>query len=136
MPTDQNERPITGPEHQFAAPQPRQHKFASVIVWIVLLLVFAAAFYLVLRKHEDSAANARAPRGGGGPATVVTATATCTTGKAISGGATVTHTGIQLLTLTGSNPVGTTNPVSWIATARVDTKNNNTDTLTAYVICG
>ena len=75
MPTDQNERPITGPEHQLAAPQPRQHKFASVIVWIVLLLVFAAAFYLVLRKHEDSAANARAPRGGGGPATVVTATA-------------------------------------------------------------
>ena len=75
MPTDQNERPITGPEHQLAAPQPRQHKFASGIVWIVLLLVFAAAFYLVLRKHEDSAANARAPRGGGGPATVVTATA-------------------------------------------------------------
>lgn len=75
MPTDQNERPITGPEHQLAAPQPRQHKFASVIVWIVLLLVFAAAFYLVLRKHEDSAANARTPRGGGGPATVVTAIA-------------------------------------------------------------
>ena len=75
MPTDQNERPITGPENQLAAPQPRQHKFASVIVWIVLLLVFAAAFYLVLRKHEDSAASARAPRGGGGPATVVTATA-------------------------------------------------------------
>ncbi len=75
MPTDQNERPITGSEHQLTAPQPRQHKFASVIVWMVLLLVFAAAFYLVLRKHEDSAANARAPRGGGGPATVVTATA-------------------------------------------------------------
>jgi membrane fusion protein, multidrug efflux system len=75
LPTDQNERPSTGPEHQLAAPQPRQHKFVSVIVWIVLLLVFAAAFYLVLRKHEDSAANARAPRGGGGPATVVTATA-------------------------------------------------------------
>jgi len=74
LPTDQNERPITGPEHQLAASQP-QHKFASVIVWIVLLLVFAAAFYLVLRKHEDSGANARAPRGGGGPATVVTATA-------------------------------------------------------------
>jgi len=75
LPTDQNERPITGPEHQLAEPQPRQHKFASVIVWIVLLLVCAAAFYVILRKHEDSAANARAPRGGGGPATVVTATA-------------------------------------------------------------
>jgi len=75
LPTDQNERPITGPEYQLAAAQPRQHKFASVIVWMVLLLAFAAAFYLVLRKHEDSAANARAPRGGGGPATVVTATA-------------------------------------------------------------
>jgi len=75
LPTDQNERSITGPENQLTAPQPRQHKFASVIVWTVLLLVFTAAFYLVLRKHEDSAANARAPRGGGGPATVVTATA-------------------------------------------------------------
>jgi multidrug efflux system membrane fusion protein len=75
LPTDQNERPIIGPEHQLTALQPRHHKFAGVIVWMVLLLVFAAAFYLVLRKHEDSAANARAPRGGGGPATVVTATA-------------------------------------------------------------
>jgi len=75
LPTDQNERPITGPEHQLTAPQPRHHKFAGIIVWMVLLLVFAAAFYLVLRKHEDPAANARAPRGGGGPATVVTATA-------------------------------------------------------------
>jgi membrane fusion protein, multidrug efflux system len=75
LPTDQNGRPIVGPEHQLAAPQPRQHKFAGVIVWIVLLLVFAAAFYLVLRKHEDSAATARTPRGGVGPATVVTATA-------------------------------------------------------------
>jgi len=75
LPTDQNERPTIGPEHQLTTPQRRQHRFAGVIVWIVLLAVFAGAFYLVLRKHEDSAANARAPRGGGGQATVVTSTA-------------------------------------------------------------
>ena len=40
-----------------------------------MLLIFAAAFVLVLRKHDPSTTNARAARGGGGPATVMTATA-------------------------------------------------------------
>jgi len=75
LPTDQNERPIVGPEHQLPAPQSRHNKFTGVIVWIVLLLIFAAAFVLVLRKHDESASSAGAPRGGGGPVTVMTATA-------------------------------------------------------------
>ena len=75
MPTDQNGRPIIGPEHTLPAPRQSQHKFAGVIVWIILLLVFAAAFVLVLRKHDESASSPRAPRGGGGPVTVMTASA-------------------------------------------------------------
>jgi multidrug efflux system membrane fusion protein len=55
--------------------QPHHHKFIGAIVWITLLLVFAAAFVLVLRKHDESTSNPRAARGGGGPVTVVTATA-------------------------------------------------------------
>jgi len=42
-------------------------------MWVVLLGIFGVAFYLILRKHEETAK--RVPRGGGGPATVVTATA-------------------------------------------------------------
>jgi multidrug efflux system membrane fusion protein len=75
LPTDQNERPIIGPEHTLPAPRQSQHRFAGVIVWIILLLVFAAAFVLVLRKHDETASSPRAPRGGGGPVTVMTATA-------------------------------------------------------------
>jgi multidrug efflux system membrane fusion protein len=75
LPTDQNERPTIGPEHQLHAPQPHRHKFTGAIVWIILLLIFAAAFVLVLRKHDQSTSNARVPRGGGGPVTVMTATA-------------------------------------------------------------
>ena len=44
-----------------------------MVIWVVLLGIFAVAFYLILRKHEETAK--RVPRGGGGPATVVTATA-------------------------------------------------------------
>ncbi|HEY2545181.1 MAG TPA: efflux RND transporter periplasmic adaptor subunit [Candidatus Acidoferrum sp.] len=43
-------------------------------MWIVMLLVFGVAFYLVLRHHNDTTA-AKSPRGGGGPVTVTTATA-------------------------------------------------------------
>jgi multidrug efflux system membrane fusion protein len=39
------------------------------------LLIFAAGFYLVLRKRDASATTARPPRGGGGPVSLVTATA-------------------------------------------------------------
>jgi multidrug efflux system membrane fusion protein len=75
LPTDPNERPTIGPEHQLPALHPHRYKFTGVVVWILLLLIFAAAFLLVLRKHDESTTAARPPRGGGGPVTVVPATA-------------------------------------------------------------
>jgi membrane fusion protein, multidrug efflux system len=53
-----------------------------VIVWIVLLLIFAVGFLLVLRHHDDTtksgagAGGGRRGAGGGGPVTLTTATAT------------------------------------------------------------
>lgn len=44
-------------------------------MWIVLLLIFAAGFWLVLRRHDTPAAAARVPRGGFGPVTIASATA-------------------------------------------------------------
>jgi multidrug efflux system membrane fusion protein len=42
-------------------------------MWLVILLVFAVAFWVVLHHQEQTAA--KAPRGGGGPVTVTTVTA-------------------------------------------------------------
>ena len=75
MPADQNERPVVPPDHQLPAPRPRKSKAAGVIVWIVVLLVFALGFWLVLRKHDQNAQTAKSPRGGGGPVTLTTVTA-------------------------------------------------------------
>lgn len=44
-------------------------------MWIIILLVFAAGFYLVMRKRDASATAAKSPRGGGGPVSLVTAVA-------------------------------------------------------------
>jgi multidrug efflux system membrane fusion protein len=74
LPTDQSVRPAPGSEHQAPVPPPR-HKGVSVIVWIIVLLVFAGGFYLVMRKRDATATAAKSPRGGGGPVTLVTATA-------------------------------------------------------------
>jgi len=74
LPADQNERPMVPPDHQPPAPPPPGNKAVGVIVWIVVLLVFALGFWLVLRKH-DAAQIAKAPRGGGGPVTLTTVTA-------------------------------------------------------------
>ena len=74
MPTDQNIRSASGSEHQ-TPDAPTRHKGVSAIVWIIVLLVFAAGFYLVLRKRDASAAAAKSPRGGGGPVSLVTANA-------------------------------------------------------------
>src|ERR1700722_9959909 len=42
-------------------------------MWLVILLVFAVAFWVVLHHQEQT--TAKAPRGGGGPVTVTTVTA-------------------------------------------------------------
>jgi membrane fusion protein, multidrug efflux system len=45
-------------------------------VWIILLLIFGAGFWLVLRRHDNPAAAAsKMPRGGFGPVTIASATA-------------------------------------------------------------
>jgi len=54
-----------------------------VIVWIVLLLIFAVGFLLVMRRHDDTtksgggggAGGGRRGGGGGGPVTLTVATA-------------------------------------------------------------
>jgi multidrug efflux system membrane fusion protein len=54
-----------------------------VIVWLVLLLIFAVGFLLVMRRHDDTTKSGggaggggRRGAGGGGPVTLTTATAT------------------------------------------------------------
>ncbi|HWW97572.1 MAG TPA: efflux RND transporter periplasmic adaptor subunit [Edaphobacter sp.] len=84
MPADSNEHPTIGPDHQLPAPPPAspRSKIVRVIVWIVLLLIFAMGFLLVLRHHDDTTksgggAGGSGRRGaGGGPVTLTTATAT------------------------------------------------------------
>jgi hypothetical protein len=64
------------------------------------------------------------------------ATATRTTGKAITGAATITSNGGYIVALTESKLIGTTNPAGWTATGVVVSKASATDTITAYVVCG
>jgi multidrug efflux system membrane fusion protein len=47
----------------------------KVIVWIVVLVIFGAAFVMVLRHHGDTTTAAKSPRGGGGPVTITITTA-------------------------------------------------------------
>jgi multidrug efflux system membrane fusion protein len=75
---DSNDHPIVGPDHQLPAPSPvtPEHKWIRIVVWIVLLLIFALGFYLVMRHHDDTAKSAAPRRGaGGGPVALTTATA-------------------------------------------------------------
>ena len=83
MPADSNEHPTIGPDHQLLAPPPAssRNKIVRVIVWIVLLLIFAVGFLLVLR-HRDEPTKAGGAGGGrgrgpgaGGPVTLTVATA-------------------------------------------------------------
>ena len=83
MPADSNERPVIGPDHQLTAPPPTspRHKIVRVIVWIVLLAIFAVGFFLVLRHHDETTKSAGGGGGrrggaGGGPVTLTIATAT------------------------------------------------------------
>jgi multidrug efflux system membrane fusion protein len=74
LPTDLNSRTSTNSEYPASVPPPR-HQGVRAFVWIIILLVFAGAFYLVLRKRDASATAAKSPRGGGGPVSLVTAAA-------------------------------------------------------------
>lgn len=75
MPSDSNEHPTIGPDHQLPAPTtvPPQRKTTRIVVWVILLLIFAIGFYLVMRQHGNAPKPNR--RGAGGVATITTATA-------------------------------------------------------------
>jgi multidrug efflux system membrane fusion protein len=71
------EQQHVGLDHQLPAPAapPRRSGTVRVLVWIVLLLIFAVAFWLVWH-HKDTTKVADHHRGpGGGPVTITTATA-------------------------------------------------------------
>jgi multidrug efflux system membrane fusion protein len=80
LPADPKEHLAIGPDHQLPAPPPpsSRHKVIRVLVWIVLLAVFAVGFLLVLRHHDETTKSAGAGRrgAGGGPVTLTIATAT------------------------------------------------------------
>ena len=61
---DPNQQPHIGLDHQLAAKNVAPgHKGLRVLVWILLLLCFAAGIFVVLRSHQVSQ---NAPGGGGG----------------------------------------------------------------------
>lgn len=76
MPTDQNAHPAKSPENQQPLARPTRHKGVRAVVWIVILLVFGAGFFLVLRQHDSPAAATRSGRGAvGGPVTLTSSVA-------------------------------------------------------------
>ena len=75
---DSKEHPVIGPDHQLPAPPstPHRGKWIRVLVWIALLLIFAVAFYLVMRHHDETkSAAATSKRGAGGTVALTVATA-------------------------------------------------------------
>jgi membrane fusion protein, multidrug efflux system len=75
LPTDQNEHPALERDYSLPDSPPHGSKVLRVIVWLVLLAVFAVGFVLVLRQHDDTTKAAKAPRFGGGPVSLTTTTA-------------------------------------------------------------
>jgi multidrug efflux system membrane fusion protein len=65
----------TAPFSNQPANPPEKKGFPAIVIWIAVLLVFAAVFYLVLTHKEVQKVSGRRA-GGGGPVTVVPATAT------------------------------------------------------------
>jgi len=72
LPADSNEHPITGPDHQL--PAPARRGTTRVIVWIVILLIFALGFFFILRR-KDVKPQRQGRRGAGGVATITAVTA-------------------------------------------------------------
>jgi len=73
---DSSEHPTISPDHQLPAPAPehQQRKSVRIIVWVVILLIFAIGFFLILRHHDDTAKKP-SRRGAGGATTITTVTA-------------------------------------------------------------
>ncbi|HME13737.1 MAG TPA: efflux RND transporter periplasmic adaptor subunit [Candidatus Acidoferrum sp.] len=76
MPPAQNEHPAVGPSHALPDSPPHRSKAVGAMVWIIVLAIFATGFWLILRKHDQSASAPKTGRGAGGaPVTLNTATA-------------------------------------------------------------
>jgi membrane fusion protein, multidrug efflux system len=72
---EEPQRPVIAPDRQLLPPRkPTRHRVVSVILWIVIILVFAVAFWLVLR-HSNEAQSAAGGRFGQGAVTVMAGTA-------------------------------------------------------------
>jgi membrane fusion protein, multidrug efflux system len=85
LPPDSNGSSHPHPEHQYLEPEhpPAQSKTVKVVIWVVVLLVFAAAFVLIERhKNVPSTPAGGGGRRGGGAAggTVVMTPAKATSG--------------------------------------------------------
>lgn len=76
MPSDSNEHPPIGPDHQLPASTTAKpsHKTSRIVVWVIILLVFAIGFFLVLR-HRDNTPKPSRRGAAGGVASITTATA-------------------------------------------------------------
>jgi membrane fusion protein, multidrug efflux system len=73
---DPPQHPVVGPDHQLPAPAKTKHGL-RIVVGILLLAIFALAFFLVLRHHDEVKPATGGRRGAaGGTATVTSATAT------------------------------------------------------------
>jgi multidrug efflux system membrane fusion protein len=74
--SDSKEHPTISPDHQLPAPAPERqhHKTVRIIVWVVILLIFAIGFFLILRHHDDTPSKP-SRHAAGGMATITTATA-------------------------------------------------------------
>ena len=73
---DSHEHPAIGPDHQLPAPpQKGRNRGVQIAVWILVLLVFAVAFFLVARHHDTTKAAAPRRGPGSGTATITTVTA-------------------------------------------------------------
>ena len=77
MPDEPIKHAPIGPDHQLPAPAPEsKHSIAfKILMWVLVLAVFGAGFWLVLRQKEESAQTAASARRGGGTVTVNTSTA-------------------------------------------------------------
>jgi membrane fusion protein, multidrug efflux system len=74
LPTDFNHHSTPEPDNLPTAPPPRP-KGVRILVWIVILLIFAVGFTLILRKSDTATTAAKSAKGGGAPVAVTTVTA-------------------------------------------------------------
>jgi multidrug efflux system membrane fusion protein len=71
------EHSTISPDHQLPAPAPERHqsKAVRVVVWIIILAIFAIGFILVLRHHDNTPARPSRRGAAGGTATITAVTA-------------------------------------------------------------